>query len=65
MDEADKKLQQIASHSEEVSKAMKKLSTDGINSVVNGLSQMSSHYRNFQDKGFSNTLATILERNDL
>ena len=55
MDEADKKLQQIASHSEEVSKAMKKLSTDGINSVVNGLSQMSSHLSKLsQDKGFSN-----------
>ena len=55
MDEADKKLQQIASHSEEVSKAMKKLSTDGINSVVNGLSQMSSHLSKLsKDKGFSN-----------
>ena len=42
LDEADKKLQQIATHSEEVSKAMKKLSTDGINSVVNSLSQMNT-----------------------
>lgn len=42
LDEADKKLQQIATHSEEVSKAMKKLSTDGINSVVNSLTQMNT-----------------------
>lgn len=55
MDEADKKLQQIASHSEEVSKAMKKLSTDGINSVVNGLSKMSTQLSQLsQSKGFSN-----------
>lgn len=55
MDEADKKLQQIASHSEEVSKAMKKLSTDGINSVVNGLSKMSTQLSQLsQNKGFSN-----------
>ena len=54
MDEADKKLQQIASHSEEVSKAMKKLSTDGINSVVNGLSKMSTQLSQLsQSKGFS------------
>lgn len=55
MDDADKKLQQIASHSEEVSKAMKKLSTDGINSVVNGLAQMSTQLTQLaQNKGFSN-----------
>lgn len=42
LDEADKKLQQIATHSEEVSKAMKQLSTNGINSVVNSLSQMNT-----------------------
>lgn len=55
MDEADKKLQQIALHSEEVSKAMKKLSTDGINGVVSGLAQMSSQLAQLsQNKGFSN-----------
>lgn len=55
MDEADKKLQQIATHSEEVSKAMKKLSTDGINSVVSGLTQMNTHLSKLsQNNGFSN-----------
>lgn len=43
LDAADEKLQRIATHSEEVSKNMKKLSTDGINSVVRSLTEMNTH----------------------
>lgn len=56
LDEADKKLQQIATHSEEVSKAMKKLSTDGINSVVNSLTQMNTTLTKFAQ---NNSLANV------
>ncbi len=55
LDEADKKLEKIAKHTEDAATALNKLSGDGLKSIVDGLSRMETSLGKLsKSKGFSN-----------